>query len=144
MVGCRYNAKNTLDKNYLYFAEKRGAKVLDETRVVDIKPLDGDGSAGFDDDGSPEALAKLRPLNAYGWSKHAFDRRIARLAATQAPLPPQWAGLKFFNVYGPNEYHKGSMKSVVAHNFARVRAGEPDPENETGGLGGTLPLEKRG
>ena len=85
----------------------------------------GDGSAGFDDDGSPEALAKLRPLNAYGWSKHAFDRRIARLTATQAPLPPQWAGLKFFNVYGPNEYHKGSMKSVVAHNFARVRAGEP-------------------
>jgi cholesterol oxidase len=47
MVGCRYNAKNTLDKNYLYFAEKRGAKVLDETRVVDIKPLDGDGGAGY-------------------------------------------------------------------------------------------------
>jgi cholesterol oxidase len=47
MVGCRYNAKNTLDKNYLYFAEKRGAKVLDETRVVDITPIDGDGAAGY-------------------------------------------------------------------------------------------------
>jgi ADP-L-glycero-D-manno-heptose 6-epimerase len=84
----------------------------------------GDGSAGFDDDGSPEALARLRPLNAYGWSKHFVDRRIARLAADKAPLPPQWVGLKFFNVYGPNEYHKGSMKSIVAQNHARVAQGE--------------------
>jgi ADP-L-glycero-D-manno-heptose 6-epimerase len=71
------------------------------------------------------ALAKLRPLNAYGWSKHVVDRRLARLVKDKAALPPQWAGLKFFNVYGPNEYHKGSMKSVVAQNFARVKAGEP-------------------
>ena len=85
----------------------------------------GDGSVGFDDDGSAEALAKLRPLNAYGWSKHVVDRRIARLLASQAPLPPQCVGLKFFNVYGPNEYHKGSMRSVVAQNFARARQGEP-------------------
>jgi ADP-L-glycero-D-manno-heptose 6-epimerase len=85
----------------------------------------GDGSAGFDDDSSPAALAKLRPLNAYGWSKHVVDRRIARLSVTGAPRPPQCVGLKFFNVYGPNEYHKGAMKSVVAQNFTRVRAGEP-------------------
>jgi ADP-L-glycero-D-manno-heptose 6-epimerase len=85
----------------------------------------GDGGAGFDDDGSCEALARLRPLNAYGWSKHLVDRRIARLARTQQPLPPQWAGLKFFNVYGPNEYHKGTMRSVVAQNFERVRHSEP-------------------
>src|SRR5579871_1003649 len=85
----------------------------------------GDGSAGFDDDGRCEALARLRPLNAYGWSKHVVDRRIARLAREGAPLPPQWAGLKFFNVYGPNEYHKGSMQSVIARNFARAQAGEP-------------------
>lgn len=84
----------------------------------------GDGSAGFDDDGSPAALAKLRPLNAYGWSKHAFDRRIARLVASGAKTPPQWAGLKFFNVYGPNELHKGAMASVVSKTHARVRAGE--------------------
>jgi ADP-L-glycero-D-manno-heptose 6-epimerase len=85
----------------------------------------GDGSAGFDDDNAPVALAKLRPLNAYGWSKHMFDRRVARLAASNAPRPKQWAGLKFFNVYGPNEYHKGAMKSVVAHIFPKAVAGEP-------------------
>ncbi len=85
----------------------------------------GDGAAGFDDTFSCEALAKLKPLNAYGWSKHVVDRRIARLASLGRPLPPQWVGLKFFNVYGPNEYHKGAMQSVVAKNFARVRGGEP-------------------
>lgn len=85
----------------------------------------GDGSAGFDDDFSPAALAMLRPLNAYGWSKHVIDRRTARLRADGARLPPQCVGLKFFNVYGPNEYHKGGMKSVVAQNFAKVQSGEP-------------------
>jgi ADP-L-glycero-D-manno-heptose 6-epimerase len=85
----------------------------------------GDGGAGFDDDGSPAALAKLRPLNPYGWSKHLFDRRVARLVARRAPTPPQWVGLKFFNVYGPNEYHKGDMQSVVAQIYPRAAAGEP-------------------
>ena len=84
----------------------------------------GDGSAGFEDDGSPAELAKLKPLNAYGWSKQLFDRRVARLIERGAPHPPQWAGLKFFNVYGPNEYHKGSQKSVVAQIFARAQAGK--------------------
>jgi ADP-L-glycero-D-manno-heptose 6-epimerase len=85
----------------------------------------GDGAAGFDDEFGVEPLARLRPLNAYGWSKHVVDRRLARLLAAGATLPPQWVGLKFFNVYGPNEYHKGTMRSVVARNFASVRAGEP-------------------
>ena len=85
----------------------------------------GAAAGGFDDDASPEGLARLRPLNAYGWSKHLFDRRIARLVAEGRPAPPQWAGLKFFNVYGPNEYHKGTMKSVVAQNHAAVAAGQP-------------------
>ena len=84
----------------------------------------GDGSCGFDDTFTCEALARLRPLNAYAWSKHVIDRRMARLVQNQKEVPPQWVGLKFFNVYGPNEYHKGSMKSVIAQNFARVRAGE--------------------
>ncbi len=74
----------------------------------------GDGAHGFDDDGSVDHLARLRPLNAYGWSKHLFDRRVARKIASGARRPPQWAGLKFFNVYGPNEYHKGGQQSVVA------------------------------
>jgi ADP-L-glycero-D-manno-heptose 6-epimerase len=85
----------------------------------------GDGAAGFDDDLSPAALAKLRPLNAYGWSKHLVDRRVARLLEQKKPLPPQIVGLKFFNVYGPNEYHKGSMQSVIAQNTRKVIAGEP-------------------
>lgn len=84
----------------------------------------GDGGCGFDDDRRPEALARLRPLNAYGWSKHLFDRRAMRLAASPDTRPPQWAGLKFFNVYGPNEYHKGAMQSVVAQKFPLARAGK--------------------
>ncbi len=84
----------------------------------------GDGANGFVDDTAPEALARLRPLNAYGWSKHLFDRRVIRMAGDGAATPPQWAGLKFFNVYGPNEGHKGSMKSVVAHIYPTAKAGE--------------------
>lgn len=85
----------------------------------------GDGGAGFDDDGSSAALAELRPLNPYGWSKHLFDQRVARLSASAGTRPPQWAGLKFFNVYGPNEYHKGPMQSVVAQKYPLVRDGKP-------------------
>ncbi len=83
----------------------------------------GDGAAGFRDDGSPDALSALRPLNLYGWSKHLFDRALADRAARKEELPPQWAGLKFFNVFGPNEYHKGEMMSLVAKRFADVKAG---------------------
>lgn len=84
----------------------------------------GDGTAGFDDDNSHTALSRLRPLNGYGWSKHMVDRRILRDVADGRPQPPKWAGLKFFNVYGPNEYHKGSMRSVVHQIYPRVVAGE--------------------
>ncbi len=85
----------------------------------------GDGSQGFEDDFTPEALARLRPLNLYGWSKLAFDRRVAQMLERGQPAPPQWAGLRFFNVYGPNEYHKGRMASVVFHKFQQIRRGEP-------------------
>ncbi|HYH18594.1 MAG TPA: ADP-glyceromanno-heptose 6-epimerase [Azospirillum sp.] len=85
----------------------------------------GDGAAGFVDDGSVEALADLRPLNPYGWSKHLFDRYVARAVLNGEPAPPQWAGLKFFNVYGPNERHKGDMMSVVAKLHPVLKAGEP-------------------
>ncbi|PZW45739.1 ADP-L-glycero-D-manno-heptose 6-epimerase [Humitalea rosea] len=83
----------------------------------------GDGNEGFEDD--PSALATLRPLNLYGWSKHATDRRIQDLLARGRPRPPSWAGLKFFNVYGPNEAHKGRMASVVLHKYRQIAAGEP-------------------
>lgn len=84
----------------------------------------GDGAHGFEDDESPEFLAGLKPLNAYGWSKGLVDRRVARLKARGDALPPQVVGLKFFNVYGPNEYHKGGMKSVIAQNYARAAGGD--------------------
>jgi ADP-L-glycero-D-manno-heptose 6-epimerase len=100
----------------------------------------GDGSAGFRDDESPGAMAALRPMNAYGWSKHAFDRHVLRVIRQGGPCPPQWVGLKFFNVYGPNEYHKGSMRSVVHQMFPRAVAGETvrlfrshNPDYEDGG-----------
>jgi len=83
----------------------------------------GDGTEGFDDDSSLSALKKLRPMNLYGWSKHLFDLAVAERVARGDRLPPQWAGLKFFNVFGPNEYHKGSMMSVLARRFDDVRTG---------------------
>jgi ADP-L-glycero-D-manno-heptose 6-epimerase len=83
----------------------------------------GDGTAGFVDDNSFEALTALRPLNLYGWSKHLFDLAIIDRARRGQNLPPQWVGLKFFNVFGPNEYHKGAMASVVARVFDRASAG---------------------
>jgi ADP-L-glycero-D-manno-heptose 6-epimerase len=83
----------------------------------------GDGAQGFRDDQSIEALKALRPMNLYGWSKHLFDMAIAERAAHGKNLPPQWVGLKFFNVFGPNEYHKGSMMSVLARRFDDIKTG---------------------
>jgi ADP-L-glycero-D-manno-heptose 6-epimerase len=85
----------------------------------------GDGAQGFGDDPSVAALKKLRPMNLYGWSKHLFDLAVAERAANGEKLPPQWAGLKFFNVFGPNEYHKGTMMSVLARRFDDIKAGRP-------------------
>lgn len=83
----------------------------------------GDGQQGFDDNQAPEALDQLAPLNLYGWSKHQFDKWAVE-RASEGKAPPQWAGLKFFNVYGPNEYHKGDMKSLVAKNTDLIARGE--------------------
>ncbi|MDR3520891.1 MAG: ADP-glyceromanno-heptose 6-epimerase [Acidocella sp.] len=85
----------------------------------------GDGSQDFDDDCSIAALKRLRPLNLYGWSKHSFDLWVATQVEAGAPAPPAWAGVKFFNVYGPNEYHKGKMISVVKVKHDEVAAGQP-------------------
>ena len=79
----------------------------------------GDGSVGYDDNESE--LDKLSPLNAYGYSKHFFDRWVQLELSKNQPTPPQWCGLKFFNVYGPNEYHKGRMTSVVFHSFNQFK-----------------------
>src|SRR6266550_192264 len=83
----------------------------------------GDGAAGFDDAGGLDAFKRLRPLNLYGWSKHAFALWDLR-PAEAGFAPPLWVGLKFFNVFGPNEHHKGDMMSLVAKNYRKVAAGE--------------------
>ena len=85
----------------------------------------GDGAQGFRDDDSVSGLKALRPMNLYGWSKHLFDMAVARRAARGEKLPPQWVGLKFFNVFGPNEYHKGTMMSVLARRFDDLKSGRP-------------------
>ncbi len=74
----------------------------------------GNGESGFSD--SHSNVNNLRPLNLYGWSKHDFDV----WALKQVRTPPFWTGLKFFNVYGPNEYHKGRMASVVLHAYQTI------------------------
>lgn len=78
----------------------------------------GLGEFGYDD--RHDIVDRLKPLNPYGRSKNEIDRYILK----QKEQPPFWAGLKFFNVYGPNEYHKGSMASVILHAFKQI--------NETG------------
>jgi ADP-L-glycero-D-manno-heptose 6-epimerase len=85
----------------------------------------GNGDGGFVDEATLPALRKLRPMNLYGWSKHLFDLAVLDRVARKKPLPPQCVGLKFFNVFGPNEYHKGEMMSVLCKVFDRAKAGEP-------------------
>jgi ADP-L-glycero-D-manno-heptose 6-epimerase len=75
----------------------------------------GAGEFGYND--QHDLSFKLKPLNAYGISKNEFDKWVLH----QGDHPPFWAGLKFFNVYGPNEYHKGRMASVIWHSFNQVK-----------------------
>ncbi len=75
----------------------------------------GGGEFGYDD--NHEIIPSLKPLNPYGDSKNEFDK----WALQQTACPPNWYGLKFFNVYGPNEYHKGRMASVIFHTFNQVQ-----------------------
>lgn len=77
----------------------------------------GAGEQGYND----ISIDKLRPLNGYGYSKHFFDQWVLRQVAEKQPAPPAWAGFKFFNVYGPNEYHKERMASVAFHTFNQFK-----------------------
>lgn len=77
----------------------------------------GGGEQGYDD----ASIANLRPLNGYGYSKHFFDQWVLKQVASKQPTPPAWAGFKFFNVYGPNEYHKERMASVAFHTFNQFK-----------------------
>jgi ADP-L-glycero-D-manno-heptose 6-epimerase len=85
----------------------------------------GNGEQGYADDWANGELKTLRPMNLYGWSKQLFDLAVADRVRRKEKMPPQWAGLKFFNVFGPNEYHKGEMMSLVAKRFDDAKAGKP-------------------
>ena len=84
----------------------------------------GAGEHGYTD--SHAVVEKLQPLNLYGISKNEFDKWALEQVEEEEKIPPFWAGLKFFNVYGPNEYHKGRMASVVYHAYRQIL--------ETGGV----------
>jgi ADP-L-glycero-D-manno-heptose 6-epimerase len=75
----------------------------------------GLGEFGYKDD--EEIISKLKPLNPYGESKNEFDNLVIK----SKKAPPYWAGIKFFNVYGPNEYHKGKMASVIFHAYNQIK-----------------------
>lgn len=79
----------------------------------------GTGEFGYNDDHA--VIEKLHPLNPYGISKNEFDKWAVDEAETKKNQPPYWAGLKFFNVYGPNEYHKDRMASVIWHAFNQIK-----------------------
>jgi ADP-L-glycero-D-manno-heptose 6-epimerase len=84
----------------------------------------GNGEQGFSDGWSHAELRRLKPMNLYGWSKHLFDLALVDRLERKEKMPPHWAGLKFFNVFGPNEYHKGGMMSLVAKTFDDAKAGK--------------------
>lgn len=109
---CDYLIRNNLEysKAMCRFAQERNAHFIYASSAATY----GDGSRGFDD--SDEAMAGLHPLNMYGYSKHLFD-----LWLQGDGLLDQVAGLKFFNVFGPNEYHKDDMRSVVCKAFTQIR-----------------------
>jgi ADP-L-glycero-D-manno-heptose 6-epimerase len=110
------NADLLFSNNYLYSKELARFCLDKNIRFVYASSAAtyGDGSLGFDDDESK--LEKLRPLNMYGYSKQLFDLWAKRINAFNKIV-----GLKYFNVYGPNEYHKGDMRSVVHKAFEQVR-----------------------
>lgn len=100
----------------------------------------GDGSRGFKDPMTLQDSKNLTPLNAYAWSKNLFDQYMLHNAVLSL-TPPQWVGLKFFNVYGPNEYHKGGQLSVVWQIYQQIKDGKSpaqlfksyNPEYQDGG-----------
>lgn len=109
----------TLSRELWRWCAARGRRLIYASSAATY----GDGAQGFSGQDDLQSLMTLRPLNAYGWSKALFDI-YARREAAKGHAPAQWAGLKFFNVYGPNEYHKGTMKSVVAQIWPKAAKGE--------------------
>ncbi len=113
-----HNIRSTLD--LWTWSARHGARFIYASSAATY----GNGGEGFVDDDDPEALARLKPLNAYGWSKHVVDRRVVDDARRGRPTPAGWAGLKFFNVYGPGEAHKEGMRSVAHQIYPAASRGE--------------------
>jgi ADP-L-glycero-D-manno-heptose 6-epimerase len=113
------NSNFTLSRDLWDWAAAHGKRLIYASSAATY----GDGSKGFTDADDLASLSALRPLNAYGWSKALFDI-YARRNADRGRAPAQWAGLKFFNVYGPNEGHKRGMRSVAAQKWPEVSRGE--------------------
>ena len=109
----------TLSRDLFRWCAEHGAPLVYASSAATY----GEGEGGFADADDLASLQALRPLNAYGWSKALFDQ-YARREADRRRAPPQWAGLKFFNVYGPNEAHKGAMRSVVHQLHPRAAQGD--------------------
>lgn len=110
--------KSILDKYNTHFSEKIFhfcCKYKIPLIYASSAATYGGGEFGYSD--NHDLIEKLQPLNLYGESKHNFDKWV--LKAKQQP--PFWAGFKFFNVYGPNEYHKGRMASVILHTYKQIR-----------------------
>jgi len=110
------NADHLFSNNYLYTKELANYCLAKDIRFIYASSAAtyGDGALGFDDDGTK--LETLRPLNMYGYSKQLFD-----VWAKKNKVFDKIVGLKYFNVYGPNEYHKGDMRSVVHKAFEQIR-----------------------
>ena len=114
---------STIEKNYklMYRQNTRFSKDLwqwskdNNVRFIyaSSAAIYGDGSSGFSDS---KSIKNYKPLNVYAWTKYFFDRYVTNQVHLKN-TPPQWVGLRFFNVYGPNEYHKGTMQSVLKHAF---------------------------
>ena len=113
------NADYLMENNYGYtkalwnYCSQRNIRFIYASSAATY----GGGEKGYNDEVSPEELKSLQPLNKYGYSKKRFDD----WAFKQKMHPSVWAGLKFFNVYGPQEYHKGRMASMVYHSFKQYQ-----------------------
>lgn len=122
-LGARTDTTST-DQNIFHelnlYYSKRLWKIATERDIIFLYASSaatyGDGSLGFDDD--HDLIPKLIPLNLYGDSKNDFDKWVLE----QTSFPSHWAGFKFFNVYGPNEYHKNRMASVIYHTYQNIKS----------------------
>ncbi len=122
------NASFLIKNNYEYSKLLAQWATADNIRFIYASSAAtyGDGSAGFSDD--QEKIENLKPLNMYGYSKHLFDLWVRR-----AGLLKKIVGLKYFNVFGPNEYHKADMRSFVIKAFEQINAPVLSCESKNGG-----------